>query len=288
MTIAEQYADYATSLEYGDLSADVVAHAKKLILDIIANAIGGHAWMDSGPKILEGVRALNRGRGGATVLATGEQMAPEWAVLANGTFAHSLDYDNHHAKGVIHAGSSVVSSALAAGEENGSSGKDLITAVVIGYEIACRLAMALGPHSSHEMGFHPTGTCATFAVVGDHRAASRIEPRRDTQRDGAQRLASGGLDAVRAQRCLEQARPHRPGRSRRIHRSDPRRQRIHRCCRGLRRHPGLSAGVCPATPAGRGDPNPRKLVRDPGGRHQAVLTVPLHTPDARSAHRSGE
>ena len=52
---------------------------------------------------------------------------------------------------------------------------ELITAVVIGYEIACRLAMALGPHSSHEMGFHPTGTCATFsssAIIGRLRGSS--------------------------------------------------------------------------------------------------------------------
>lgn len=175
MSIAQQYADYATSLRFEDLPDEVVAHAKKLILDIMANDLGGYAWMESGPKVVEGVRALNRGGGGATVLATGESMAPEWATLANGTMAHSLDYDNHHAKGVIHAGSSVVNCALAAGEENGSNGKDLITAVVVGYEIACRLAMALGPHSSHEMGFHPTSTCATFAgsaIIGRLRGAS--------------------------------------------------------------------------------------------------------------------
>lgn len=175
MTIAQQYADYALSLSYDDLPAGVVDHAKKLILDIMANAIGGHEWSESGPPILDGVRKLNRSGTGATVLVSGEQMAPEWASLANGGFSHSLDYDNHHAKGVIHAGSSVVNTALAAGEENGSSGKELITAVVIGYEIACRLAMGLGPHSSHEMGFHPTGTCAVFssaAIIGRLRGMS--------------------------------------------------------------------------------------------------------------------
>ena len=175
MSIAEQYADYATSLRFEDLPVEVVDHAKKLILDIMANDLGGYAWMESGPKIVDGVRALNRGNGGATVLATGEAMAPEWATLANATMSHSLDYDNHHAKGVIHSGSSVVNCALAAGEENNASGKELITAVVIGYEIACRLAMALGPHSSHEMGSHPTGTCATFAgsaIIGRLRGAS--------------------------------------------------------------------------------------------------------------------
>ncbi len=175
MSIAEQYADYATNLKFEDLPDEVVAHAKKLILDIMANDLGGHAWMDSGPKIVAGVRALNKGGTGATVLSTGEAMAPEWATLANGSMSHSLDYDNHHAAGVIHAGSSVVNAALAAGEENHSSGKGLITAVVIGYEIACRLALGLGPHSSHEMGFHPTGTCATFAssaIIGRLRGSS--------------------------------------------------------------------------------------------------------------------
>ncbi len=169
MSIARTYAEYATGLRFEDLPSEVVDHAKKLVLDIVANSIGGHEWMDSGPKIVEGIRTLNRGQRGATVLATGEEMAPEWASLANGSMAHSLDYDNHHAKGVIHAGSSVVTCALAAGEDVGADGKELLTAVVVGYEIACRLAMALGPHSSHEMGFHPTGTCATFsssAIIG--------------------------------------------------------------------------------------------------------------------------
>ena len=174
MEIAEEYARYATDLEFEALPTEVVAHAKKLILDVLANAIGGHEWMESGPVIAEGVRSLNRGGRGATLLATGEQMAPEWASLVNGSMAHSLDYDNHHAAGVIHAGSSVVCAALAAAEETGADGRDLITSVVVGYEIACRLAMALGPHSSHEMGFHPTGTCATFAasaVIGRLRGS---------------------------------------------------------------------------------------------------------------------
>ncbi len=197
MTVARAYADYATSLRFEDLPEVVVDHSKKLLLDIMANAIGGHAWMESGPVIVDGVAALNRGQRGATVLATGESMAPEWAALVNGTMAHSLDYDNHHAKGVIHAGSSVVSAALAAAEENDAGGEDLITAVVVGYELACRLAMALGPHSSHEMGFHPTGTCATFActaVIGRLRGQSVDEIEHGLGLNGSQ--AAGSMQYV--------------------------------------------------------------------------------------------
>ena len=70
-SIAEQYADYATSLQFDELPPAVVDHAKKLILDIMANDLGGHAWMESGPTILDGVRRLNGAGAGSTVLATG-------------------------------------------------------------------------------------------------------------------------------------------------------------------------------------------------------------------------
>jgi len=165
MSIAHRYAGFSAELRFEDLPPEVVDHTKKLIVDIIANAIGGHEWMESGPVVAASIKALNRGAGGATVFATGEDMAPEWAALLNGTTSHSLDYDNHHARGVIHAGSSVVPAALSAGEEQGTSGREVLAAIVAGYEIACRLAMACNPFSSHEMGFHPTGTCGVFGAT---------------------------------------------------------------------------------------------------------------------------
>ena len=112
MDIAQIYAKYAKDLNFNDLPQEVVDHAKKLILDIMGNDIGGYEWMDSGPSIVNGIRKINRGNSGSTVIATGESMAPEWASFANASMAHSLDYDNHHAKGVIHAGGSVVNLSL--------------------------------------------------------------------------------------------------------------------------------------------------------------------------------
>ena len=194
MGIARQYAEFTSSLKFADLPADVVEHAKMLLADIVANDLGGHAWMESGPVVVEAIRRLNRDQTGATVLATGEQMAPEWAALVNGTLSHSLDYDNHHAKGVIHAGSSIVNAALAAGEETDASGEDVLTAIVAGYEVACRLAMACNPFSSHEMGFHPTGTCGVFgatAVVGKLRGLSAEELENAFGINGSQ--ASGSM-----------------------------------------------------------------------------------------------
>jgi 2-methylcitrate dehydratase PrpD len=194
MTVAGEWSRYGADLSFDDLPEQVIDHAKKLVLDILANAIGGHEWMESGPIVADATRALNRNLEGATVLATGEQMAPEWAGLVNGTLAHSLDFDNHHAKGVIHAGSSQVTAALAAGEECDASGSDVLTALVVGYEIACRLAMACNPFSSHELGFHPTGTCGLFgatAIVSKLRGLDAVTVENALGINGSQ--ASGSM-----------------------------------------------------------------------------------------------
>lgn len=166
MSIARTWAEYCAALRYDDLPDAVVDQVKKLALDIVGNAAGGYAWMESGKVVTEAVARLDPGVGGdATVVATGGAASPAYAGLVNGTMAHSLDYDNHHAKGVIHAGSSVVCAALAAGEAVAADGRTVLTAIVAGYEVACRLAMACNPFSAHEIGFHPTGTCGVFGAT---------------------------------------------------------------------------------------------------------------------------
>jgi 2-methylcitrate dehydratase PrpD len=166
MSVQEEYARFCIELAASVPPPEVVEQAKKVVLDVMANMIGGYRWMESGPVILAGVRDLAEGAtGSATVLATGERMPASWAALANGSLGHSLEYDNHHAEGVIHPSSSVVAAALAAAEARGATGAELLSAVVAGLEISCRLAMACNPMSAHEAGFHPTGTCAVFGAT---------------------------------------------------------------------------------------------------------------------------
>ena len=68
MDIARQYAEYAKNLDYNDLPEEVILHVKKAVLDIMGNDIGGYEWMESGPSIIDGIRIINRGNGGATCL----------------------------------------------------------------------------------------------------------------------------------------------------------------------------------------------------------------------------
>jgi 2-methylcitrate dehydratase PrpD len=190
-TIARAFAEYCTDLSIGDPDSDDVEYTKKLLMDTIGTAVGGYDWSDSADVMLGTARALDGGtsiagesesgarhaysESGATVLATGERLAPENAALANGALSHSLDYDNRHSPGSLHIGSSVIPAALAAAEEVNADGETLLAGIFAGYDVAARLGMACNPRSSHERGFHPTGTCGTFAATAAAGVVAGLE-----------------------------------------------------------------------------------------------------------------
>jgi 2-methylcitrate dehydratase PrpD len=164
MSIAETYAEFCTTVTYDDLPDEVVERAKELTLDTLGIAVGS-VRAESTESFLEGTRARSRDSDGATVLATGEQMGPEYATLVNGALAHSLDYDDTHREASLHPGAPVIPAALAAGEEVDASGDELLTAIVAGYEITIRLGMAVNPESHYGRGFHMTATCGLFGAT---------------------------------------------------------------------------------------------------------------------------
>jgi 2-methylcitrate dehydratase PrpD len=164
MTITKQYASYCAALTFDDLPEEVVERAKHLLLDTIGVSVGS-VRADSTAAFFEGTRSRNRDADGATVFATGEEMGPEYATLVNGTLAHSLDYDDTHRGASLHPGAPVIPVVIAAGEEVNASGTELLTAVVAGYEITCRLGMAVNPESHYDRGFHMTATCGLFGAT---------------------------------------------------------------------------------------------------------------------------
>ncbi|MEF8789523.1 MAG: MmgE/PrpD family protein [Haloarculaceae archaeon] len=164
MSIAERQAAFAADLGFEDLPGEVVDYAKRLLLDTAGIAIGAERRAASSRAFFEGVRALDAGSGG-TVLATGESMAPEYAALLNGAMAHSLDFDDTHRASSLHPGAPVLPAALAAAERVDASGADLLTGLVVGYEVTVRLGMAVDPESHYGRGFHMTATCGTFGAT---------------------------------------------------------------------------------------------------------------------------
>ena len=152
------------------LPAAVVEKTKHHVADTIAAIV-------SGAKLLPGETAIRfvRSQGGvkeATVMGTKLVTSAIHAAFANGMSAHADETDDSHQAGLFHPGCGVVSAAWATAERLGSSGKDLIRAVALGYDIGARINMALGGvkflhagHSSHTFGSLFGGAAAAGALV---------------------------------------------------------------------------------------------------------------------------
>ena len=92
-------------------------------------------------------------------------LPPAPAALANGSLAHLLELDAHFG-GCGHSGAVVVPAVLAVAVAEGRSGRDVLTAVVAGYEVASRILAAAGGYRAHNgRGWHSTGTCGAFGAA---------------------------------------------------------------------------------------------------------------------------
>ncbi|HZV49457.1 MAG TPA: MmgE/PrpD family protein [Candidatus Dormibacteraeota bacterium] len=162
--VAGKLAEYATGLRYPDLSPPAVEKAKQLFLDLVGIALCAGATADSTPAVRDAVLALG-GAGEASLIGEGRTLHPAWAAFLNGAYAHSLDADDTHRRGSVHPGAAVVPTVLALAEQHRLDGRRLLAAMVVGYDVTCRLAMAVGPGSHYGRGFHPTATCGVFGAT---------------------------------------------------------------------------------------------------------------------------
>ena len=168
VTEAEALAAFALDLDFDHVPADVVALAKEHLLDVLGIALAAHDW-DFGRAVLTAARELGEG-GQATAIGSGTKLPPASAALVNGVLAHGLDFDDTHIGAIYHASAQAMAACLAAGEANGASGREVLTAFIAAIEIGCRLAL-VGAGAFHDRAFHPTAICGTFAAAA---AAGRL------------------------------------------------------------------------------------------------------------------
>ena len=169
--VTEQLARYASELQFDDLSLEVVERTKLLLLDFLAVTVGGRYKAETTRHFVDTAEALGWRYGTATVLGLSADFAPPAAALINGALAHSLEFDDTHAAASLHPSATVIPSVLAAAEMVAADGRDLITAIVAGYELSCRISKALVPSEHYARGFHPTATVGAFGAAA---AAARI------------------------------------------------------------------------------------------------------------------
>ena len=152
-------------MTFDRLGPEVVERAKLLVTDTVGIALRARHEAESTPALLSAAAKLGLTGDDATVIGDTGAFTPPGAALINGALAHSLDFDDTHARGSIHPSAPIVPAAFAAAEMTGASGARLIAAIVAGYEVQIRLSLALGPSDHYARGFHPTATCGAFGAT---------------------------------------------------------------------------------------------------------------------------
>jgi 2-methylcitrate dehydratase PrpD len=162
--ITRSLVHFCHGLNAKNFSAEVFERTKYLLLDYLGVAIAGSLAESSEP--IHRMLARSAASGPCTVIGTASHTSAEYAALANGSAAHSVELDDTHQAGSIHPGVVIFSTAIALSELHPEiDAPQFIAAVVAGYEVATRLAMAVQPKFHYEMGFHPTSTCGVFGAA---------------------------------------------------------------------------------------------------------------------------
>lgn len=166
LTLEERLVDHLTGTGYDDLKPEAIHRCKQLLMDSLGVTFPG----SRAPGCMETAALMEQWQSlrGATVLVHGGTVAPPLAALANSTMMHALDFDDTLDASALHTFVSVLPAALAAAEGGkGATGKDLITALVLGVDVVCRISLAI----SRPLSWIRTATCGSFGAAA---AAGKI------------------------------------------------------------------------------------------------------------------
>lgn len=155
-------AEWAASVTYDELPASVVEAAKKCLIDYVGNA--SFASQTEMGKICARVAQRNNSGHCTFLPLTEHRYAPNAAALYNGTLGHGFELDDINSGTATHPGCEICSAAIAMAEEAGVTGKRLIEAIVVGYQV---MVAVIKPFAQHHLdkGFHPTATGGTFGAT---------------------------------------------------------------------------------------------------------------------------
>ena len=161
-------AEFVVRHPAGKFSAAVEREAHRTLMNWMGCAIGAARH----PTLAAALAAVNELAPSpqATVLGRAERVDIASAALLNGISSHTFDFDDTHLKTIIHPGGPVASAALALGEHIGSTGRQLIDALILGVDVACRVGNMIYP-DHYDRGWHITGSTG---MLGAAAACARL------------------------------------------------------------------------------------------------------------------
>ncbi len=189
MTLAGQMAEFVASADCHQFPVEVIEKGKQCLLDILGVAVYGSQF--EAARIARSLVTDLGGKEEAVLLGTPHKAPALAAALANGVSAHVADYDESlvdfgHPSGVL------VSAAMAAGEKVGANGQQLLTALVVGDEVGCKLGRMMG-WEHYEVGWHSTGTIGTVAAAAAAASVLALSPPQIVNALGIAASSAAGL-----------------------------------------------------------------------------------------------
>ncbi len=136
MTLAEDISEYANYLSYNMIPKKTIDIAKDAVIDTFGCALGAEKAIP----VLIAKKTIKKSNKGSSILHSTEKANSEDAAFVNGVMARYLDYnDSYESKEFAHPSDNILP-LFAVAEDAGRSGKDLITAIILAYELQCRLS----------------------------------------------------------------------------------------------------------------------------------------------------
>ena len=185
-------AEFASSLEFEQIPAEVIQRAKDTLADTLAVAMYGSTLPWS--QMMTAFAKESGKTGHAQVLGVkGLQLEPNSAALANGSFTHAFEMDClTKPNSGSHPGATVFMPLLALAQTHQSSGRDLLTSFVAGTELMIRVGRAT-QHSQEEHGFHAPGTTGPFGSAAACARLLGLNAEQTTNALGIAASMAGGL-----------------------------------------------------------------------------------------------
>ncbi|KPU61183.1 mmgE/PrpD family protein [Pseudomonas fluorescens] len=249
----QRLAQFCVDTRFEDLPPALVEQARRHILDTFGATLAG---ADS--EVAKTARQVFEDETGDTLVwSTGQRVGAAQAAMLNGIAAHALELDD--TGGCDHSGAVVLPAVMAAVSMAGQpvSGREFITAVVIGYEVGRRVLEACGGYSAHNgAGWHSTATCGVFGAAAASARIFRLNAGQTLSALGIAGSFSGGLWAF-----------------------------IHDGSQSKKLHSGRAAegGLLAARFAQQGISGPARLFEDVWGGFLHTLAAATSTPEALDA-----
>ena len=187
-------AEFATSIQYADIPAEVIQRMKTSFLDSVGCCLFGATlpWTQHVQAMIEEEGA----RGVASIFGGGVKTSVAGAVLVNATAGHAFELDDIHKESIVHAGSIATPVVVALAEQMGClSGPKLLTAMTTGYEIGTRVGNA-ATMGLFFRGFHPQGASGVFVAAASAGKMLDLNAARMQHTLGIVGSQAGGLMAA--------------------------------------------------------------------------------------------